>query len=192
MIDDYIACNCGEPAFAEAHGNELWVMLLEKAWAKIHGSYLSIRAGWISEALNTFTGAPYEAIENVNKEEHPGLFDLLDKYEKKHYAIGCGLTADDVEGETTDDSLGLVYSHAYSILGGAKVTDKYGNKVNLIKLRNPWGELDWKGAWSDEDSNWTPELKKQLNLHVHANDGIFWMDYNDFKKYCGTIYVCYI
>ena len=39
-VDDYIPCYPdGEPIFAQCHGNELWVMLLEKAYAKLHGNY---------------------------------------------------------------------------------------------------------------------------------------------------------
>lgn len=46
IIDDHIPCDSdGEPCFSKANGNELWVMLLEKAWAKIHGSYERIIGG---------------------------------------------------------------------------------------------------------------------------------------------------
>lgn len=38
-MDDYIPCDDKQPAFSQANGNELWVILLEKAWAKMHGSY---------------------------------------------------------------------------------------------------------------------------------------------------------
>lgn len=39
-IDDYFPCSLeGPPLFTRTHGNELWVLLLEKAYAKLHGSY---------------------------------------------------------------------------------------------------------------------------------------------------------
>jgi calpain-15 len=37
-VDDYIPCyNWGGPMFCRATGDELWVLLLEKAYAKLHG-----------------------------------------------------------------------------------------------------------------------------------------------------------
>lgn len=61
-MDDYFPCvknNKGfRPSFTRANGNELWVMILEKAWAKIHGSYSQIEAGFTRECLHDLTGAP--------------------------------------------------------------------------------------------------------------------------------------
>ena len=47
-----------EPYFSRANGKELWVLILEKAWAKIHGSYLRIRGGNAYHAMRDLTGAP--------------------------------------------------------------------------------------------------------------------------------------
>ena len=45
------------PAFNHSKTNELWVMIIEKAWAKIHGGYMNIAAGLTREALWDLTGA---------------------------------------------------------------------------------------------------------------------------------------
>lgn len=39
-------------------GKEIWVILMEKAWAKIHGSYEIIIAGDGAKTLRDITGAP--------------------------------------------------------------------------------------------------------------------------------------
>ena len=60
VVDDYVPVNEeGEPLFAKpAGGREIWVMLLEKCWAKLNGSYGDIVGGLPNEVLHAFTGAP--------------------------------------------------------------------------------------------------------------------------------------
>jgi hypothetical protein len=43
-------------AYSKAHKNQLWVPFLEKAYAKIHGSYQAISGGQIAEAFLDLTG----------------------------------------------------------------------------------------------------------------------------------------
>lgn len=58
IIDDYIPCINKTPVFSRANGNELWVILLEKAWAKVHGSYNRIIGGLSHQTFRDVTGAP--------------------------------------------------------------------------------------------------------------------------------------
>ena len=62
VIDDYFPCESATsgPAFSRGHGPELWVLLLEKAYAKIYGTYDRIEAGLTGDAIRDLTGAPYE------------------------------------------------------------------------------------------------------------------------------------
>ncbi len=41
IIDDYfpVIPYTNQPIFSKSHENELWVLILEKIWAKLHGSY---------------------------------------------------------------------------------------------------------------------------------------------------------
>jgi len=58
-VDDYFPCfPMGEPMFSRAHGAELWVLLLEKAYAKLFGNYYALRAGISGEGLLDLTGCP--------------------------------------------------------------------------------------------------------------------------------------
>ena len=54
--------------------------------------------------------------------------------------------------------------------------------INLIKLRNPWGNHEWLGAYSDCSDLWTDTMKRELH-YVDADDGTFWMSFEDFQKY---------
>jgi len=60
-IDDYFPCTeDGGPIFSSANGNELWVLLLEKAYAKVHGNYYTLRGGWANQGMMDLTGSPTE------------------------------------------------------------------------------------------------------------------------------------
>ena len=57
-IDDYIPCSekTKRPVFAQPKGNELWVLLLEKAFAKFLGSYGRLDGGHTMWAFQAMTG----------------------------------------------------------------------------------------------------------------------------------------
>ncbi|KAL9604627.1 MAG: hypothetical protein Q9219_000347 [cf. Caloplaca sp. 3 TL-2023] len=53
----------------------------------------------------------------------------------------------------------------------------------LLRIRNPWGDTEWQGPWSDGSEQWTPEWMQLLN-HRFGDDGMFWISYKDFlRKY---------
>ena len=43
--------------------------------------------------------------------------------------------------------------------------------LRLVKLRNPWGEKEFNGDWSDKSSKWTDELKKKVDFEGVKDDG---------------------
>lgn len=57
IIDDWIPCDGKLPIFNKSFTNELWVILIEKAWAKCFGAYMNIDSGLTREALRNLTGA---------------------------------------------------------------------------------------------------------------------------------------
>ena len=51
---------------------------------------------------------------------------------------------------------GLIQGHAYSITAVKRVSLGTGltsilkrDKLDMLRLRNPWGQKEWTGAWSD-------------------------------------------
>jgi calpain-15 len=48
----------GNCAFSKGNGTEIWVMLIEKAYAKMYGNYEVIEGGNPAHAMFDLTGAP--------------------------------------------------------------------------------------------------------------------------------------
>ena len=49
-----------------------------------------------------------------------------------------------------------------------------GKSERLVLVRNPWGNSEWTGPWSDGSKEWTAEIMIKLG-HRFGNDGMFYM-----------------
>lgn len=164
--------------------NETWVPILEKALAKAHGSYESLHGGQTGEAIEDLTGGVTTEIYTTN---------ILNK-DKFWYEELCKIGKDFVfsaavaayrewraPGNTSvrnERRQGIVSQHAYAIL------DTYeGHGQRLVKIRNPWGQSEWTGPWSDGSKEWNADWFDRLQ-HKFGDDGVFWISYDDMlKKY---------
>ena len=133
------------------------------------------------------TGAP--AFEHLTSKE--GIWDLILEADQRNYIMAAGVPDGSKErDEEKHKELGLVEGHAYGLIAAMTVTDRFGDEVNILKLRNPWGSFEWKGAWSDTSDCWTPELQEQVDLQIDAQDGTFWMSEADFVQYFSRVQIC--
>lgn len=58
--------------------------------------------------------------------------------------------------------------------------------MRLLKLRNPWGQGEWTGDWSDNSDKWTPQLRELCGSSI-ADDGFFYIALEDYwEEYCST------
>ena len=186
LVDNQIPCTegqSGQPMFSSANENELWVLILEKAWAKLHGSYERIIGGQAHQTLRDLTGAPGFEYETSEEDAWDKILDA----EKKDFIMAAGVPAEDAEKLK---AIGLVGGHSYGLIAARTVKNKDGDKVNIVNLRNPWGSFEWKGDWGDTSDCWTPELKKEVNLVEDADDGTFWMSFDDFKQHFSRVQIC--
>ncbi len=55
---------------------------------------------------------------------------------------------------------GLIKGHAYSVTG-ANLLPVRGKEVKLIRIRNPWGQKEWNGDWSDKLVKTMPNISLQ-------------------------------
>jgi hypothetical protein len=148
VIDDYIPVFEGSnrPVFCKPYNREIWVMLLEKAWAKLSGSYGSTSSGYPHEVLNTFLVAPCMFYDiSIRLIDH--------ELEKKKELRKNLLKAHDLNLPTCAGSRsnhicqGIKPSHTYSLLGTYEV-EVDGKSYCILKLRNPWGDTEYTGRHS--------------------------------------------
>nr|XP_021532863.1 calpain-9 [Aotus nancymaae] len=86
---------------------------------------------------------------------------------------------------------GLIKGHAYTVTGTDQVNFR-GQKIELIRVRNPWGQVEWNGSWSDSSPEWRsvgPAEQKRL-CHTALDDGEFWMAFKDFKAHFDKVEIC--
>lgn len=83
---------------------------------------------------------------------------------------------------TCEDSVyNLVAGHSYTILSALELKKDNGKMARLIKMRDPWSTDKYKGPWSVEDEEWTPELKSQADF-TEGEDNTFYMAVGDFQR----------
>ena len=169
---------------------------MEKAWSKLYGSYYQIEAGLTREALHDLTGAPCITlfIENGSNDH---VWAMIKKGEQRDFIMTSGtLDSDQAYGGASVLPLskaGLATGHAYSLLAGHELNFK-GSNVKLVQLRNPWGQSEWSGKWNDEDQRWnsvSADEKRKIGFGGPKNDGIFFMEFEDFVHYFDACQFCY-
>ncbi|KAF1320507.1 Calpain-like cysteine protease c2, partial [Globisporangium splendens] len=189
LADSFKTTECAGAAFAHSKDfEELWVPLLEKAFAKYYGGYASLERGYVHHALKYLTG--YDSEEIFLAQASRGslkrtLWKQLLIYKANKFLMGAGtITSENADIEILDT--GFVFGACYVIYDVREI-DGY----QLLLLRNPPGDHDeWKGDWSDHSHLWTRRLKKLLKWNPDSDDNTFWMNFDDFCHAFRSLYIC--
>uniref|UniRef100_A0A671UXX4 Calpain 2, (m/II) large subunit b n=1 Tax=Sparus aurata TaxID=8175 RepID=A0A671UXX4_SPAAU len=165
VIDDRLPVKDGELMFVHsAEGREFWSALLEKAYAKVNGCYEALSGGSTTEGFEDFTGG---IAENYDLQRPPAnLFQIIKKALEAGALLGCSIditSAADSEAVTRQK---LVKGHAYSLTGAVEVNFR-GRNERLVRMRNPWGQVEWTGAWKNG-----------------------WMSFSDFCRHYNRVELC--
>uniref|UniRef100_A0A674NK91 Calpain-3 n=1 Tax=Takifugu rubripes TaxID=31033 RepID=A0A674NK91_TAKRU len=189
LVDDRLPTCRGQLVFTKSfRKNEFWSALLEKAYAKLHGSYEALKGGNTLEAMEDFTGGVTEFFEL--SEPPRELYSIMRKALERGSLMGCSIDVSSVSELETRTEQGLVKGHAYSIIGLTEVANKA--KVRLIRLRNPWGIVLWKGPWCPNSKEWsTISIADQENLKKQTVESSeFWMSFDDFQRNFTKLEMC--
>lgn len=193
VIDDRLPTRNGKLLFVHSSDpNEFWSPLLEKAYAKLHGSYDALRGGTTCEAMVDLTGGLTEFFDVQTNDSPANLYGIIKKGFERGSLIGCSIEAQDESQRENELPNGLIKGHAYSVTGVLDV-NVGGRHVPMLRLRNPWsGTSEWNGPWSDSSREWSmisDYEKQKIGLNFEA-DGEFWIAFHDFKQNFTRVELC--
>uniref|UniRef100_A0A2I3N258 Calpain-2 catalytic subunit n=1 Tax=Papio anubis TaxID=9555 RepID=A0A2I3N258_PAPAN len=78
-----------------------------------------------------------------------------------------------------------------SLLGCSIDVESSGSLQKLIRIRNPWGEVEWTGRWNDNCPSWnTIDPEERERLTRRHEDGEFWMSFSDFLRHYSRLEIC--
>ena len=200
VIDDFFPLNKkhnNSKTFLSEEKGLLWPQIIEKAYAKVFGSYNLISERSMESILKDLTCAPVITLDsfgdNLSKE-------LLEAY-KKNWIIMAG-AGDTIASEDLLRDLGLPPNADHEISLVYKLTEENINQITsnslniptnddyntVLKIRNLLGKIEWIGDWSDYSGLWNDSFKNILNYN--SGEKSFYMNLKDFKLYFSRIKIC--
>ena len=196
VIDDLFPCiPLSPPLVSRCQSNELWILILEKAMAKVFECYYNLTTTNIADFLLILTGCPtlYFNIEDLLKtEDKDTLIKRLKQnvVDKKYLTVAISKMGDGDQMEDpnntnpAEDDMLTIPNFGYTIID---VKTKY--KENLIVLRKVWYDGTKEKAIQQYEENF---LKENPMLENETSVGTLILKFDDFIKEFSSFAVCYV
>ena len=189
VVDDFIPCvPLSPPLVTRSQSNELWIVILEKALAKIYDCYYNLTCINIVDFFLTLTGCPsfIYNLENLKNEEKKDIFNKIRNFvvDKKYLVVAISKMADmeNNNEENEEDGSLTVPNFGYTIID---VKTKY--KPNLIILRKVWYDERKENNIENYLNNLVNEYPSMGN---EINDSVLALTFTDFLKEFSSFAVC--
>ena len=187
-LDDYFPFNIrkNKPVFCKPYKNEIWVILLEKAWAKIKGAYFNMDIGSPLDVLNSFLisfdlkkDISYKFYSLKNNNDKNEIWNIiLNKIKNNNIFMIC-LSKENLSDKKKLNNLyySIIEKHFYNIIDANTTAGK-----NIIKLRNPWGfnlkNKNYKNI--ENETGFIIEENNNIDNNTEVNNGELEIDFNYF------------
>uniref|UniRef100_A0A8W8LF95 Calpain catalytic domain-containing protein n=1 Tax=Magallana gigas TaxID=29159 RepID=A0A8W8LF95_MAGGI len=170
IVDDRFPCDeKGNLKYSRSQNKQLWVMLLEKAAAKLYGGYEALHSGLVVESLTMLTGEPCEHIDlkgistpedlqqgelesshcypvlEVQEMNDKKLMKLWTCSDHKHCITGCLTSNVDLQKEKQRLLRNLKTGEFWISFEDEFI--KYFNSLSVCKTDEGWFESRFKGVF---------------------------------------------
>ncbi|XP_045537341.1 calpain-9-like [Papilio machaon] len=175
--------------------------LLEKAYAKLYGSYMSLREGSCARALQDLCGGVVQSFAPPRQSPALLLRVLNSAVPRATLLVLTPQQEKGISGSRMRN--GLIPGQPYCVTGLARVRGEAGLARSvagegvegeecagaLVRLRAPAGRGEWRGAWARGGPQWRalPAADRDLLAETAAQPGHFWMPFSELARAFGTL-----
>ncbi|XP_069861709.1 calpain-10 [Dipodomys merriami] len=196
-VDDRLPCLAGRLCFSRCQREDVfWLPLLEKAYAKVHGSYERLWAGQVADALVDLTGGLAERWSLKDLAGSCGQQDTTQAGGPRtcrqllRLKDRCLMSCSVLNPRAGARELGEF--HAFIISDLRELRSLASQGTLLLRIQNPWGRSCWQGLWREGGEGWKQvEPGEQAQLLAQLQEGEFWVEEEEFLREFDEVTVSY-